>query len=169
MIAYTEGTCRFQVRAAALVRHAGHLLVHQAEGEDFWTLPGGRVEVGETAEATVVRELEEELGVAVVPRGLRFVAEHFFDYDGHRYHELGLYVNAALPDASPLADPAATFVVREQSLVLTFRWVPLIALADTVLYPVFLRTALSAPGTALQHVVEVLPGSVVSGSAPPSP
>jgi ADP-ribose pyrophosphatase YjhB (NUDIX family) len=33
--------------------------------EGLWTLPGGRLEVGETAEAAAVREIGEELGIAI--------------------------------------------------------------------------------------------------------
>ncbi len=34
-------------------------------GDDFWQLPGGGVEVGETLEQTAVREAKEELGIDV--------------------------------------------------------------------------------------------------------
>lgn len=37
------------------------------EGADFWQLPGGGVEVGETIEEAAVREAQEELGIEVVP------------------------------------------------------------------------------------------------------
>ena len=44
------------VRAAGLSRHGGQ-----------WACPGGRLDPGETAEAAALRELEEEMGLALPP------------------------------------------------------------------------------------------------------
>ena len=41
---------------------------------DYWSLPGGRIEAGESAEQAACRELNEETGL--VANGLRFVMEH---------------------------------------------------------------------------------------------
>lgn len=55
------------VAACALVDTDGRILLAQRpEGKSLaglWEFPGGKVEVGETPEETLVRELEEELGV----------------------------------------------------------------------------------------------------------
>ncbi len=40
-----------------------------------WSVPGGRVEAGETAVEAVVREVAEETGLAVVPTGLAGTVE----------------------------------------------------------------------------------------------
>ena len=57
------------VVAAALVDGDGRVLVQQRpagkEHAGLWEFPGGKVEDEETAEAALVRELEEELGIAV--------------------------------------------------------------------------------------------------------
>lgn len=62
------------------------LLLHrETEGIDQWEVPGGKQELGETLDQTVVRELREELGVEV--RATR-LSDAKFQYDGRdfRYH-----------------------------------------------------------------------------------
>ncbi|MBT9373150.1 8-oxo-dGTP diphosphatase MutT [Rhizobium sp. CSW-27] len=55
------------VAACALVDADGRILLAQRpEGKSLaglWEFPGGKVEPGETPEETLVRELEEELGI----------------------------------------------------------------------------------------------------------
>ncbi len=55
------------VVACALVDADGRVLVAQRpEGKQFaglWEFPGGKIEPGETPEASLVRELKEELGI----------------------------------------------------------------------------------------------------------
>lgn len=58
---------------------AGRLLLIRrahAPSAGLWTLPGGRVEPGETDDAAVIRELREETGLEVLPRRLVGVLEH---------------------------------------------------------------------------------------------
>src|SRR3954447_9637119 len=57
------------VTAVALIDADGRVLLAQRpEGKPMaglWEFPGGKVELGETPEQTLIRELQEELGIAV--------------------------------------------------------------------------------------------------------
>jgi 8-oxo-dGTP diphosphatase len=79
------------VGVGAVVFKGGEVLLvrrGQEPARDSWSLPGGLVEVGETLEAAITRELAEETGVTVALRGITAVVERIFpDPDGRiAYH-----------------------------------------------------------------------------------
>ena len=60
---------------------------------EYYSLPGGRVMMGETAEQAMVREIQEELGVSLKISRPLWLIQSFFtkDTDGLRYHEICIY------------------------------------------------------------------------------
>lgn len=145
---------RFQVRAAAVVLHDGHVLLHRAPGDEYWALPGGRVEVGEQASATIVREMKEELGEDIECGQLLHVAENFFDLSGRRNHEIGFYFLAALAETSRHLDKSRSYGGIESHLNLEFRWFALAELSTINLRPTFLQASLLASPLAFSHAVQ---------------
>jgi mutator protein MutT len=52
--------------AFAAVRNvAGEILLVRRIDDGYWELPGGRIDVGESAAQAVIREVAEELGVTI--------------------------------------------------------------------------------------------------------
>lgn len=73
------------VAAAALVDVDGRVLICQRpQGKPLaglWEFPGGKVEAGETPETCLIRELHEELGIAVSTACLAPFVFASHDYD----------------------------------------------------------------------------------------
>lgn len=131
-----EGT--FNFRAAAILVRDGQLLVMQDEGIPHDYLPGGRVQLGESAEEALARELHEELDIPLPPHQLAFMAESFFMVDGVRYHELCLYHLMEAP--AELLQRGDSFTRREsETEIHHFRWVPFEELRQLSFFPVFLK------------------------------
>ena len=127
----------FNYRVAAIIVNDGRLLVLQDEGIPHDYLPGGRVHLGEPAEAALARELREELDIDLPPHRLVFMAESFFTLMGTRYHELCLY---HLMDALPeLLARGESFTRAEGNEVHYFRWVRFEELRGMSFFPIFLK------------------------------
>ncbi|KKX30397.1 NUDIX hydrolase [Rhizobium sp. LC145] len=113
----------FQMRVAGLGFREGHVLVHRAVHEPFWTFPGGRAEIGETSEETLRREMIEELGVEVGVGRLLWVVENFFQYEERDWHELGFYYHMDVPAHFPFRPHEIVHRVQDEH-ELEFKWVP---------------------------------------------
>ena len=76
----------FGVRATALIVKDNRLFV--IEDEDGCYTIGGAIQVNETTEDAVVREVKEELGVTSKAGPLAFVVENRFEQTGVHYHNI---------------------------------------------------------------------------------
>lgn len=112
----------------AIVIDKGALLLVKRDREPArgeWSLPGGRVEMGESLREGLVREVREETGVDIDVDGLIGVAERVVrNDDGHiAFHYVILdYVCTARSTALKPGDDAADA-----------RWVPVADLAEMTL------------------------------------
>lgn len=77
------------VVAAALIQDDGEILLTQRPNgkamAGLWEFPGGKLEDGETPEIALVRELKEELGIAVTPDAIQP-----FTFASHSYPDFHL-------------------------------------------------------------------------------
>jgi ADP-ribose pyrophosphatase YjhB (NUDIX family) len=138
----------------AIVVRGDEVLLHRAEGDDFWALPGGRVESGEEASTAVVRELQEELGLVVQPGRLVLLVENFFVYGGLKHHEVGMYFRVDAQAGSRVLTQPGPYRGVEGARELVFDWFPRSALKGVDLRPSFLVQALAAQDLAFTHVVQ---------------
>jgi len=152
MITFDEGNLRFNYRVVGTAINGNRVLLHKAEDEDFWTLPGGRGELLEPARETLKREMQEELNASIQVGRLVWVVENFFIYDGKSYHELAFYFLMLFPENSHVRE-STEFPGKDNNVKLTFKWYQLDDLTDMALYPSFLRDALKRIPDATEHIV----------------
>lgn len=145
----------FQMRIAGLAFRDGHLLVHRATHETIWTIPGGRAEIGETSQQTLVREMQEELGVEARVERLLWSVENFFHYEGADFHEYGLYYLMEIPESFPFHAHDIVHRNRDGKNQLEFKWVPATraALLALDLPPYFLAEEIEALPETPRHLV----------------
>ena len=153
MITFDRNDTRFTLRIVGVAIHEGRVLLHRAEGDDFWALPGGRAELLEPSPETLRREMLEELNAEVEVERLLWVVENFFVYQGLRFHELGMYFLMHFAPASPVLRHEGPFYGIEGHVPLICQWFPVADLAQMRVYPSFLRQELSNLPTTTQHVL----------------
>ena len=131
---------KFNYRVCAMIIFNEKILAMHDERSPYYYLPGGRVEMGETAELGVIREVQEELGVT--PRIVRplWLNQAFFteDVDNLRYHELCIYFLMDIADTD-LLTRGEKFTSSEGRRTHTFEWLAFEQLKEEYFYPLILK------------------------------
>jgi 8-oxo-dGTP pyrophosphatase MutT (NUDIX family) len=109
------------------------------EEGDFFILPGGGQEPGETLAETVQRECREEVGAELVVRELRYVRE----YLGDAPHRVEFIFRCTLVPGSTLGAGSLPDIGQVGPV-----WLPLAELTGLRFYPSGLRVPLADPSQA---------------------
>jgi 8-oxo-dGTP pyrophosphatase MutT (NUDIX family) len=154
MIRIAEDTRLFSFRVAGLLIQDDHILVQRAVGDDFWALPGGRAEIGETSEQTLIREMQEELDRDISISRLLFSVESFFDWRGKSVHELSLIYLIALSVPFPFHPSEVVHRIHD-GVDVEFRWVAAKknAMAEANVVPDFLAGHIDCLPESSLHVI----------------
>jgi 8-oxo-dGTP diphosphatase len=131
----------------AAVRNAGGevLLVRRID-DGCWELPGGRIEVGETARETVIREVAEESGISIELTTLSGVysdpSHVLVDPDGGIHQQIALCFHA-VPAAGGGGPPRPDGIETDAA-----GWCDPAELTDLAMHPAMrlrLHNAVTAP------------------------
>ena len=139
-ISFKFGNEKFNYRVCAMMIDNGKILAMHDERSPYYYLPGGRVAMGETAEAAVIREVQEELGITPgIARPLWLIQSFFTeDVDGLNYHEICIYYLMDIT-GTDLLSRGEVFTSKEGNRTHTFEWLAFERLKDEYFYPLFLK------------------------------
>lgn len=113
----------------------GKILLAFLKTKQYFFLPGGHVEHGESVFDALEREIKEEIGINVMVNDVISVFEHTWSGKNGLVHEINFLVDFTV-------DPARSL----KSLVdhLEFHWVPVIDLKDKIFLPIEIKEQIIA-------------------------
>ena len=154
MINFNTNGGKFNFRVAGLIFDNNRLLIHRLKTDNFFALPGGRVEFMENTEATLIREMKEELNIDVEIEQLLWIGEHFYEYSNTQYHEICYYYLLKTDDKT-LNTTNNTFEIVEENRSYEFKWLPLHDLQNETFYPLFIKKRINALPERIEKFVEI--------------
>jgi NAD+ diphosphatase len=90
-----------------------------APKKEYWDLPGGFIEPGESFETSVKREITEELGIDIEIKKIVGIYNDIYFYENLEYPTMGIVVSAKLKSSNiKVADDISSFKFFEKKDVL---------------------------------------------------
>jgi ADP-ribose pyrophosphatase YjhB (NUDIX family) len=143
----TEGS--FTYRVGALIIKDGKLLAAKSKNYPCYYTVGGAVEINETSEEAVIREVFEETGFKLEIDRLAIIQERFFEVGSQKCHELDLFYIMKNSEEMNIADNSFT----DQAPIETLHWIPVCDLAETNIVPSSLKTMSFQNINGIKHII----------------
>ena len=149
----TEDKRRFRLRAAAIIIEKGCVLFATNASEKYYYSIGGGVNLGETVEDAVLREVFEETGVHYEIDRLAFIHENFFKRNDGMLkdlacHELTFYFLMKSRGTQELHSNSLSHGFKEEMC-----WLPIDKLSRYDAYPKFFAEKLKDIPLYPEHIV----------------
>ena len=136
------------LRAAALIVKDNNFLAVKSSDYDVYYTVGGGIEVNESSEEAVIREVYEETGYMLEINRLAFVQERFHEVDERKYHEIVFFYLMQINADFDIPENRNTDQKKE-----TLHWIPIKDLGKFNLVPKFLKTKSFVNVTSIEHII----------------
>jgi 8-oxo-dGTP pyrophosphatase MutT (NUDIX family) len=139
-------------RSAGMLMAGDLVLLQRVEADNYWSLPGGGIDRGESSLHAFMREMREELDW--MPRKARLVGliENLFATKGRTYQECGFYYTATADELYALhGKPDTGFEFRAPEARLILSWFSVKDISGLDIRPHILKEWLIDPSQPFEH------------------
>ena len=142
----------FKFRVSGVIIKNGKVLLVEMDNAGFYCLPGGHVELGETTEEAMIREMKEETTKdTYIKKYLGNIENFFLNKHNVSIHEIAFYYlmdfkDDDINDLSRVENDEGTLVN------LKFKWFNLKELDSVNIKPVFLKEILTKDNLEFGHL-----------------
>ena len=146
----------FKFRVSGIVINDNKLLLVDMDNAGFLCLPGGYVELGETTEQAICREMEEELGYKLEIVKYLGVAENFFVNKYNKtMHEICFYylLKPLKGEKARYNDYSLIEHDKGHNIKLDFKWININELNNYDIRPKFLTNIVKNDSLIINHII----------------
>jgi len=142
---------RISCRAAAIIIINNRLLAAKNSDYPCYYVIGGGIELNESSEEAVVREVYEETGYRFEIDRLAFVQERFFKVNTQEHHEIVFFylMKAKGNENINILDNSFTDQPQKETL----HWLPINDLDKINIVPDFIKTKSFDNITGIEHII----------------
>lgn len=143
----------FKFRVSGVIIRNGKVLLVEMDNAGFFCLPGGHVELGETTEEAMIREMKEETTKdTYIKEYLGNIENFFVNKHNVSIHEIASYYlmdfkDDEIKDLSRIENDEGTLVN------LNFKWFDLKELKNVNIKPAYLRDILNKDNLVFNHLI----------------
>ncbi len=144
----------FKFRVSGLIIKNNKLLLVDMDDSGFLCLPGGYVELGETTEIAVKRELLEEVGKNFdISKYLGVVENYFINKYSKKTHEISFYY--LMTPVENINTNNFTIIENDKGhkIKLEFKWINLKEINNYDIRPSFLKQILEDENFEFNHLI----------------
>ena len=144
----------FKFRVSGLIIKNNKLLFVDMDDSGFLCLPGGYVELGETTEDAVKRELLEEVGKKFnISKYLGVVENYFINKYSKKVHEISFYYLMSPIENIDTNNFTITENDKGHKIKLDFKWIDLKEVNNYDIRPSFLKQILESENLQFNHLI----------------
>ncbi len=146
----------FKFRVSGIVINDNKILLVDMDDSGFLCLPGGYVELGETTEQAICREMQEELGYKLeIVKYLGVVENFFVNKYSKTMHEICFYylLKPSKGEKAIYTDYSLIENDKGHNIKLNFKWINIDTIDEYDIRPKFLKKIVKSKSLTINHVI----------------
>ena len=145
---------KFKFRVVGLVRNGDKFLLQAINKSEFYTFPGGHVEIGESTKEAINRELHEEIPLSFHIGELKAIIQNIFTTrDGRLFHELGYYYEAEAVKGVSTSDFDAVENDKGYTKTFHYKWATIEEMKKMDVRPAVVIDLLERNEPGIKHII----------------